>query len=164
RHQVHPAPRWHEPRRLHGAVPPGGAHHRAARSSREHRADLRCRSRELSPVPRHGVPRRSVAREAAPAGPDRRADRAPGDDRGRDADTAADVWAMGAILYRLLADAPAFDAASLTALSSRVLSGEPPPPLVPRCPEAPAEVCALVERMLRCERAERPSVSEVLAV
>jgi serine/threonine protein kinase len=84
--------------------------------------------------------------------------------RGTEADTATDVWAMGAILYRLLADAPAFDAESLTALSSRVLSGEPPLPLVPRCPEAPAEVCALVERMLRFERAERPSVSEVLAV
>ncbi len=84
--------------------------------------------------------------------------------RGIDADTATDVWAMGAILYRLLADAPAFDAASLTALSSRVLSGEPPPPLLPRCPEAPAEVCALVERMLRFERAERPTVPEVLAV
>lgn len=85
--------------------------------------------------------------------------------RGEDADTATDLWAMGAILYRLLANAPPFDADSLAALSARVLSGEPPAPLAERCPGAPAELCALVERLLRFERSERPSnVSEVIAI
>lgn len=85
--------------------------------------------------------------------------------RGEEADAATDVWAMGAILYRLLAKAPPFDADSLAALSARVLSGEPPAPLRNVCPDAPAEVCELVDRLLRSKRSERPSnVSEVIAV
>ncbi|HET7499366.1 MAG TPA: protein kinase [Kofleriaceae bacterium] len=84
--------------------------------------------------------------------------------RGEDADTATDLWAMGAILYRLLARVPPFDGESLAALSERVLSGRPPAPLAQLCPEAPAEVCALVERMLRFERSGRPgSAAEVIA-
>ena len=80
--------------------------------------------------------------------------------RGEDADTATDLWAMGAILYRL-----PFDADSLTVLSSRVLSGEPPASLTNLCPEAPTEVCELIERLLRFERSERPrNISEVIAV
>jgi serine/threonine protein kinase len=85
--------------------------------------------------------------------------------RGEDADAATDLWAMGAILYRLLAKAPPFEADSLAALSSRVLSGEPPQPLAERCTGVPLEVCGLVDRMLRFERAARPSqVAEVIAV
>ena len=85
--------------------------------------------------------------------------------RGADADTATDLWAVGAILYRLLANVSPFEAESLTQLSARVLSGEPPPPLAPLCPAAPAEVCALVERLLRFERDERPSsATEVIDV
>ena len=85
--------------------------------------------------------------------------------RGEDADAATDLWAVGAILYRLFANAPPFDADSLVALSTRVLSGEPPAPLAELCPEAPAEICALVDRLLRFDRSERPSqVIEVLPV
>jgi len=85
--------------------------------------------------------------------------------RGEDPDTATDLWAMGAILYRLLAKTPPFDADSLTVLSSRVLSGEPPASLTELCPEAPTEVCELIERLLRFERSERPrNASEVIAV
>lgn len=85
--------------------------------------------------------------------------------RGEDADTATDLWAMGAILYRLLAKAPPFDADSLAELSARVLSGRPPAPLAELCPEAPTEVCELIDRLLRFDRAERPgNISEVIAV
>ena len=85
--------------------------------------------------------------------------------RGVDADPATDLWAMGAILYRLLARAAPFDGDSLAQLSARVLSGEPPAPLAPRCPDAPAEVCELALHMLRFERADRPaSAADVIAV
>ncbi|HWU88425.1 MAG TPA: serine/threonine-protein kinase [Kofleriaceae bacterium] len=85
--------------------------------------------------------------------------------RGEEADTATDLWAMGAILYRLLANAPPFDADSVAALSARVLSGEPPRPLARLRPGVPAEVCELVEQMLSIERSRRPrSVSDVIAV
>lgn len=85
--------------------------------------------------------------------------------RGGEADTATDLWAVGAMLYRLVANVPPFDADSLTSLSARVLSGAPPAPLATLCPEAPAELCELVDRLLRFDRAERPShVSEVIAV
>jgi hypothetical protein len=85
--------------------------------------------------------------------------------RGGEADTGTDLWAIGAILYRLLANVSPFDAASLTALSARVLSGEPATPLAQLCPGAPREVCELVDRLLRFERDERPSnVGEVIDV
>ena len=85
--------------------------------------------------------------------------------RGENADAATDLWAMGAILYRLLAKAPPFDADSLAALSARVLSGEAPTPLASRCADAPPEVCDLVERLLRFDRTARPSnVAEVVAI
>jgi serine/threonine protein kinase len=85
--------------------------------------------------------------------------------RGDDADAATDLWAMGAILYRLLARVPPFDADSLPKLSIRVMSGEPPRPLAAACPGAPPDVCRLVDRMLSFDRSERPAgVSEVIAV
>jgi predicted Ser/Thr protein kinase len=85
--------------------------------------------------------------------------------RGEDADAATDLWAMGAILYRLFAQAPPFHADSLSELAVRVLSGEPPVPLGQVCPDAPAEVCDLVARLLRFQRSQRPyQVCEVLPV
>ncbi|HEX7837432.1 MAG TPA: serine/threonine-protein kinase, partial [Kofleriaceae bacterium] len=85
--------------------------------------------------------------------------------RGEDADTTTDLWAMGAILYRLLAKAPPFDGESLAELSARVLSGRPPVPVAELCPEAPTEVCELIDRLLRFDRSERPgNASEVIAV
>lgn len=83
--------------------------------------------------------------------------------RGEDADVATDLWAMGAILYRLLANAAPFNEDSVAALSTRVMSGRPPPPLAKLCPQAPVEVCRLVEQMLSVERSQRPSnVSSVI--
>src|SRR6185503_13384658 len=85
--------------------------------------------------------------------------------RGEEADAATDLWAMGALLYRLLGRVAPFGADSLAGLSTRVLLGEPPPPLAPLCPDVPAEVCELVARLLRFDRAERPrDVADVIAV
>lgn len=85
--------------------------------------------------------------------------------RGEDADAATDLWGMGALLYRMLANAPPFEASSLAALSDRVLSGEPPVPLATLRPEVPSEVCTLVERLLHFDRSARPSnTAEIIAV
>jgi serine/threonine protein kinase len=85
--------------------------------------------------------------------------------RGEEADATTDLWAMGAILYRLFAQALPFDADTLAALAARVLSGEPPVPLITLCPDAPVGVCELVERLLRFERSQRPGqVSEIIPV
>ena len=85
--------------------------------------------------------------------------------RGEEADTATDLWAMGAILYRLFGKMLPFDADSVAALAARVLSGEPPVPLIRLCPDAPAAICELVERLLSVERTRRPSqVSEVIPI
>ena len=106
---------------------------------------------------RHAVP--ALASAGTPAY------MAPEQWRGDHADAATDLWTMGAMLYRLLGRQPPFHANSLAELSARVLSGEPPPPLAALCPDAPAEVCALVERLLRFDRAARPgTTSEVIAV
>ena len=84
--------------------------------------------------------------------------------RGEEADAATDLWAMGAIMYRLLARTPPFDAASLPGLSARVLSGIPAVPLAVLCPDAPAPVCDLVDRLLHFDRHARPgNISEVVA-
>ncbi|HEY2515374.1 MAG TPA: protein kinase [Polyangiaceae bacterium] len=45
----------------------------------------------------------------------------------RDVDARADVWALGTILYELLAGQPAFDAATHEALREVILNGEPAP-------------------------------------
>ncbi len=85
--------------------------------------------------------------------------------RGEDTDASTDLWALGAILYRLLTRRPAFEATSIVELSDRVLSGEMPTPISVLAPEVPAEICALTQRMLRFDKDQRPrGVSEVIAV
>jgi hypothetical protein len=76
--------------------------------------------------------------------------------RGEDVDAATDLWAMGVILYRLLAGRLPFLADTPAALAARVLSGEPPLPLERLRPDVPTELCQLVEHLLRFDRKERP--------
>ena len=73
----------------------------------------------------------------------------------------SDVYAMGAILYEMLAGVPAFGGDTLTDVLSRVLKSEVVPLDAVR-PGLPAEVYALVARCLAPEAAERPQDAELM--
>jgi serine/threonine-protein kinase len=69
---------------------------------------------------------------------------------------AADVWALGVLLYELHAGRLPFDASSFHALSTSILE-DPAPPL----PGASRELHDLLRRCLAKRPAERPSAAEV---
>jgi serine/threonine-protein kinase len=66
----------------------------------------------------------------------------------REVDRAADVWALGAILYYLLSGQPPFTGRTEMEICGAVLSREPPP-VAGRAPDVPAEVASIVERCLQ---------------
>ena len=74
--------------------------------------------------------------------------------RGESVDERADVYALGAILYHILAGVPPFERSSSTAILKDVLAG-PPRPIRERAPEAPADLCAIVDKAMACRRGER---------
>jgi serine/threonine-protein kinase len=65
----------------------------------------------------------------------------------RDVDARADVWALGAILYKLLTGRAAFAAETSSASLAKIIADAPPPLRAAR-PDAPAELGALIERCL----------------
>ena len=64
---------------------------------------------------------------------------------GKPIDRRADVWAIGSILYHLLAGKPPYEGANQLATLHLLTSGKPPLPLPPR---VPAPVAAVVRRAL----------------
>ncbi|MEJ1960363.1 MAG: serine/threonine-protein kinase [Gammaproteobacteria bacterium] len=64
----------------------------------------------------------------------------------RDVDAKGDIWALGVILYELLAGVPPFDGENLAELVNRIIS-EPAPSLRRRRPDVPE---ALEQVILRC--------------
>ena len=79
----------------------------------------------------------------------------------RDVDARSDIWALGVVLYTLLAGRVPFQGGYLTEVCSAVLSGDSPS-LTSLRPDAPPELEQIVARCLRLEREDRfPSVPEL---
>ncbi len=83
--------------------------------------------------------------------------------RGRsDVDARADVWALGATLYELLADRPPFQEANLYSLLLKVIEDEPKPLRAIR-PTIDAELDTIVGKCLQKEPAQRYATAANLA-
>ncbi|WP_328461916.1 protein kinase [Actinoplanes sp. NBC_00393] len=72
---------------------------------------------------------------------------------------ASDIYALGVLLYRLLAGVAPWSAETTTQMLSAHVYQEPEP--LPSLPGVPAEIAALVNRCLAKDPAERPDAAEV---
>ena len=82
----------------------------------------------------------------------------------KEVDARADLWAIGAILYRLVTGHPPFDGDTMAMLCANILQSEPVPVRQLR-PDAPDTVVRAVDRCLRKDPAMRfPSVAELARV
>jgi hypothetical protein len=80
---------------------------------------------------------------------------------GRAVDERADVYAIGAVIYHLLAAAPPFEGARGDEIIGKVIAG-PPPPIEERAPRTPRELAAIVRTAMARDPAERyPSAKEL---
>lgn len=80
----------------------------------------------------------------------------------RDVDARADVWALGTILYQMLAGAPPFEAQTVPLLYVKVLSGERPTPLEERGITVPPAIAQAIDRCLRRRPEDRfPSIGNL---
>ena len=75
---------------------------------------------------------------------------------------ASDVYALGVLLYRLLADESPWSVDSTTQMLRAHVHAEPAP--LPELPGVPPAVAALIDRCLRKDPASRPSAAEVSAI
>jgi WD40 repeat protein len=81
---------------------------------------------------------------------------------GRPVDERADVYALGAILYHVLAGAPPYRGPSSQAVLAAV-QGAPPRPLGERVPEVPPELAAIVAKAMARAPEERYPTAGALA-
>jgi predicted Ser/Thr protein kinase len=72
----------------------------------------------------------------------------------RELDGRSDIYGLGLVGYEMLTGEPAFAGTSVVALLSKQLT-EPPPPLGPRVPDAPASMVAAITRALEKEADDR---------
>ncbi|MFP2925337.1 protein kinase domain-containing protein [Pyxidicoccus sp. 3LG] len=83
--------------------------------------------------------------------------------KNREIDARTDIFALGCIVYEMMAGKPVFGAGTLAQMIFRVVY-EPPEPLGPLCPEAPASAVSAVMRALSKSPDERyPDVSSFVA-
>ncbi len=87
---------------------------------------------------------------------------APEQARGGPTDGHCDVYGLGVVAYQALASRPPFVGHTSVEILVQHLN-RPAPALAPRCPDAPAALVALVERMLIKKYEERPSAECVCA-
>ncbi len=80
---------------------------------------------------------------------------APEQARGEEVSATADIYALGALLFRMLGGTSPFPPGDATATLARV-AREPAPPLASVAPDVPASLSALVDRCLSGMPAERP--------
>jgi serine/threonine-protein kinase len=86
---------------------------------------------------------------------------APEQARGEQVTAAADLYALGAVLYELLTGEPSRSVGSLTELGS--VEGSRPPDLATRAPHAPAQLVAAVTACLAFRPEDRPASAAALA-
>ena len=86
---------------------------------------------------------------------------APEQARGEQVTAAADIYAMGAVLYELLAGEPSRSIVSLAELGGE--DGFRPPEVARRLPDAPAELVAAVSACLSVRPEDRPPSAAALA-
>jgi len=83
--------------------------------------------------------------------------------KGDGSDLPSDVYALGAILYELVALRPAYDAPTLPALLVKVAAGDHPS-LQSVCPDVPSSVLAVVERAMSFRPEDRYASAAELAL
>ena len=86
---------------------------------------------------------------------------APEQAQGLKIDNRSDLYSLGATLYRLLSGQKAFEGDKAKEVLRSVLQDEPEP-LAPRVPGLPANVAALVMRMMAKDPADRPASAGVV--
>ena len=75
-------------------------------------------------------------------------------------DERADVYALGAVLYHVLAGVPPYDGKTSDVLLAKVVAG-PPVSIVERAPGVPPDLATIVERAMEREAGRRPSAREL---
>ena len=83
--------------------------------------------------------------------------------RGRDSETATDLYALGCLLFWLLTGRTPFEGDDRLAVGLRRVH-EPAPALASCAPDAPADARVLVDALLSTDPADRPTAGEVLGL
>ncbi|MCE9563797.1 MAG: protein kinase, partial [Planctomycetes bacterium] len=81
---------------------------------------------------------------------------------GRAVDARADLFSLGAILYRMAAGRPAFSGPTITAVLTAIATHQPPPPIEVN-PAVPPALSALIMQLLEKEPGDRPVSAQAVA-